>query len=106
MPRIVEFYEAYESKGIKLVSICTKSRKKVEDCYEFVPEKKMDNFINTFDEYQRYRRKVYIPSTPKIFILDENKKIILKDIPAEELKNVMDDIFKKQEEKLKKQENK
>jgi len=70
MPDVVDFYNEFESQGVTLLSICTKGGKKTTACQESVSKKKMDKFINTFDEYQRYRRSVYIPSTPKIFILD------------------------------------
>ena len=94
MPAIVEFYEEYESKGVTLISICTKGGKKTKPCIEAVPEKNMDKFINTFDEYQRYRQIVAIPSTPKIFILDKDKNILIKDIPSKELKMIMPEIIK------------
>ena len=94
MPDVVKFYDEYESKGVTLVSVCTKGGEKTKPCMEAVPDKNMEKFINTFDENQRYRRKVYINTTPKIFILDKNKKILVKDIPAKELSNVMENIMK------------
>lgn len=94
MPDIVSFYDEYQSKGVTLISICTKGGKKTKPCQEAIPGKKMEKFINTFDEYQRYRQTVYIRSTPKIFILDKDKKILIKDIPAKELKNIMPEIIK------------
>lgn len=93
MPDIVDFYDEYESKGVTLLSICTKGGDKTKTCIESLPKKKMDKFINTFDQYQRYRRIVAIPSTPKIFILDKEKNILIKDIPAKELKNIMPQII-------------
>jgi peroxiredoxin len=94
MPDIVSFYDEFESKGVTLISICTKGQKKMLPCQEAIPKKNMEKFINTFDEYQRYRQKVYIRSTPKIFLLDQDKKILIKDIPAKELKNIMPEIIK------------
>lgn len=94
MPDIVSFYEEYQSRGVTLISICTKGGKKTEPCKEAIPTKNMDKFINTFDQYQRYRKKVHIRSTPKIFILDKDKNILIKDIPAKELKNIMPELMK------------
>jgi thiol-disulfide isomerase/thioredoxin len=99
MPAIVEFYDEYESKGVTLLSICTKGGKKTKPCIESLPKKNMDKFINTFDEFQRYRRIVAIPSTPKIFILDKDKNILIKDIPAKELIKIMPEIIKIDKEK-------
>ncbi|HMU03498.1 MAG TPA: hypothetical protein PJ990_07725, partial [Saprospiraceae bacterium] len=62
-------------------------------------EKKMEGFINTGDTYQRYNQKVRIPSTPKIFILDEKKEIIIKDIPGEELDRIFNEILSFEEKK-------
>ncbi len=95
MPDIVSFYEEFESKGVTLISICTKGGKKTVPCQEAVPKKNMEKFINTFDEYQRYRKLVHIRTTPKLFILDQDKKILIKDIPANELKNIMPEILKR-----------
>jgi peroxiredoxin len=94
MPDVVSFYEEFESKGVTLISICTKGGDKTKDCQEAIPKKNMEKFINTFDRFQRYRKKVHIRSTPKIFILDADKKILIKDIPASELKNIMPEIIK------------
>jgi peroxiredoxin len=94
MPDIVSFYDEFESKGVTLVSICTKGQKKMVACQEAIPKKNMEKFLNTYDEYQRYRQKIYIRSTPKIFILDQDKNILIKDIPASELKNIMPEIIK------------
>jgi len=94
MPDIVSFYEEYQSKGVTIVSICTKGGKKTKPCQDAIPGKKMEKFINTFDEYQRYRQIMHVRTTPKIFILDEDKKILIKDIPAKELKNIMPEIIK------------
>lgn len=93
MPDVIKFYEEFENKGVKLVTVCTEAGEKTEKCKVAVSEKGMDGFLNTFDEYQRYRRKVYVNSTPKIFILDKEKKIIIKDIPAKELVNVMNNVM-------------
>ena len=94
MPDIVSFYDEFESQGVTLISICTKGGKKTKPCQDAIPKKKMDKFINTFDQYQRYRSKIYIRSTPKIFILDQDKNIIVKDIPSKEMKNIMKEIIK------------
>lgn len=94
MPSIIEFYEAYKDKGLKIVSICTKGGDKFPKCWEFIKEKGMEGFINAGDKYQKYRKYVYVPSTPKIFLLDNDKKILIKDIPSEELPKIMDEIMK------------
>lgn len=98
MPFVVDFYKEYKDKGVKLITICTNSGKKADKCWESIEEKNMGDFINTGDPYQRYRKEVKIRSTPKIFILDENKEIVIKDIPGKELTNIMKDIMSRSSE--------
>jgi thiol-disulfide isomerase/thioredoxin len=93
MPKIISFYEDYKEKGLKIVSVCTKGGKKFDTCWKYINEKGMEGFINAGDKFQKYRKYVYVPSTPKIFILDDKKEILMKDVPAEELANIMDKII-------------
>lgn len=98
-PDVVQFYKNNKDKGVKLFSICTKGGEKVKTCWEAIEEKNMQDFINTADEYQRYHAKVKIKSTPKIFILDAQKEILIKDIPAEELDRIFNEILRIEENK-------
>jgi thiol-disulfide isomerase/thioredoxin len=91
MPDVVSFYKKNKEK-VKLLSICTKGGDNTKTCWSAVKEKGMEDFINTADEYGRYNMKVRIKSTPKVFVLDENKEIIIKDIPAEELDKIFNEI--------------
>jgi thiol-disulfide isomerase/thioredoxin len=101
MPDIIKFAAEYKDKGLTTISICTKGGDKAGECWEGIKEKGMESLINTGDEYQRYRQVVSIKSTPKLFILGKNKEILFKDMPAEELGNVMKDIIRVDEEKAK-----
>ena len=101
MPHIVEFYKKYKDKGVKLLSICTKGGDKMPTCWPAIEKEHMGDFINTADEYSRYNMKIKIKSTPKIFILDEHKEIIIKDIPAEEMDKVFQEILTIEENKRK-----
>lgn len=103
MPFIIDFYKKYKDKGVKLISICTKPGEKTPTCWPGAEKEHMGDFINTADQYSRYNMKVKIKATPKIFILDENKEIIIKDIQAEEMEKVFDEIlsFEKQKKEEK-----
>jgi hypothetical protein len=52
--------------------------------------------VNAADQYLRNRYKtVYdIKTTPQVFILDKDKKIIVKKIAGEDLRTVMADVLK------------
>jgi thiol-disulfide isomerase/thioredoxin len=113
MPEMVKFAKDYKDKGVAVFAICTKlvtrdddgnlSTKEVDSCWSTIKEKEMDVFFNAVDPYHRSRYKtVYdIRTTPQIFVLDTDKKILSKRIGAEQLPEVIDHILK-----VKKDENK
>ncbi len=94
MPSIVKFYDNNKDKGVTILSVCTKGGDKTATCWPGVEEKGMQKFINTADEYGRYNQKIRVKSTPKIFILDENKKILIKDISGEDIEKIFSEIYK------------
>ena len=94
MPDVVNFYKKFKDKGVTLITICSKNGDKISTCWDGVKEKKMEDFINTADQYARWRRLMAVNTTPKIFILDSKKEILLKDIPAEKLEEVMLEVMK------------
>lgn len=102
MPDIVKFAEEWKDRGVQVLTICAKGGDKANTCWEGVKEKKMENLINTGDQYQRYRQILKFNSTPKVYLLDEKKEIIFKDMPSEELNKIMEEIVKVEEEKKKK----
>ena len=55
----------------------------------------MGTLLNTGDEFHRSRifSKYYVNSTPSIYIIDKEKKIKLKKVPAENLDAVMQQLM-------------
>ncbi len=100
IPAIIEFYNNYKDKGVEILAICTKTGSDISSCWETIRERGMDIWVNAADQYLRNRYKtVYdIKTTPQIFVLDENKKIIAKKIAGEDLPNVMEEVFRIQRE--------
>lgn len=97
MPDIVKFSEKFKDKGVKVVAVCTKGRDKVAECWDFVKEKNMGVFYyNLTDELyrSRYHVKYDVRTTPKVFILDKDKKIILKNVAGEKLDEIMTEVMK------------
>lgn len=102
MPLVVDFNEKYKDKGVKTIAICTKHMDKTASCWEFVKEKKLDGlYYNLADKFHRsrFQLKYNIRTTPQVFILDADKKIILKRIAIEKLDEVMGDILSRAENK-------
>jgi hypothetical protein len=99
MPYLVSWEEKYRHLGVKVFAVCANAYDKEGACWPAVKEKKMDNFINTSDHYQTYRRVISIPSTPQIFILDENKKILLKGFDVIKIEEIFEEILKSRSSK-------
>lgn len=100
MPHFVSYFNKYKDKiDMSFVTVCTAVQDKVANCWEGVKEKNMGDFINTADEYARWRRDVVINSTPRIFVLNRDKEILIKDIPAEKIEEVMENIIRIEEDK-------
>ncbi|MFZ4543149.1 MAG: redoxin domain-containing protein [Saprospiraceae bacterium] len=98
MPDFVKFAEKWSNKGkVTMIGVCNKVTDKVKDCWSFIDEHPgMNNWLQCVDTYllSKYVEKYYIKSTPQIYILDKDKKIIMKKIAADQLDSVMDDIIK------------
>jgi len=65
---------------------------------DFVNEHNMYSWINAWSPYaysyeNHYKETYHLSSTPKMFLLDENSTIILKNIGPEHLKEIIDNII-------------
>lgn len=100
MPDFVAFNEKWGPKGIKTLAICSKLGEKEPGCWEILEEKNMLGFINATDKFHksRFKIKYNVTKTPKVFILDKNREILIKDIGADQLDSVLDEIIKIQEQ--------
>lgn len=111
MPDVKKFYEEFKDKGVEIFAICNKSwerddegqitLKEVEKCWDYIEENEINGWINIVDPYNRSRYKqIYnIRSTPQIFILDKDKKIVSKKIAGEQLSEVMNKIIEMDQQK-------
>ncbi len=94
-PHIKEFYEKYKDKGVKIFSVCTKTKQDIPGCWEYIDENGIGDWVQVVDPYLRSRyNKIYdTKTTPQIFILDHNKTIVSKRIAAEQLGEVIDHLM-------------
>lgn len=95
MPSLKEFYKKYKPLGVEVLAICTKHRDKVKACWDMVDDKELV-WINAVDTFHKSNfREIYnVISTPRIFILDKDKKILLKRVPTDKLDSIMKELFK------------
>jgi thiol-disulfide isomerase/thioredoxin len=97
MPAVIDFQEKYRDKGVKVVAVCTRLGSKVNECWTIEKELKMDKFfLHLADEnnLSNFHSEYNIQTTPAIFVLDKDKKILIKQIPGEKLGEIMDNFLK------------
>ena len=90
-PYMKSFWEKYKSTGLKIFAGCTKVGAKTEDCWKYVEENGLQDWIHAVDTdlSSRFVQKYMAEKTPKLFILDADKKIILKDFNADQLEEIL-----------------
>jgi thiol-disulfide isomerase/thioredoxin len=95
MPFVVSFYDKYSSWGVEIFAVCTKTGNDMGECWDGIEEKNMGKWINTVDPYLRskYKQIYDIRTTPRIFVLDKDKKIISKGIGGEQLEEIIENII-------------
>lgn len=93
-------WDKFASKGVKIYAVyCQVERKEWED---FITEHQLEEWMNVYDPYGRsgYRKYYHIKSTPQIFVLDKNKKIIAKRLSVDQIAEMLDYLFAHPEVKL------
>jgi thiol-disulfide isomerase/thioredoxin len=100
-PHVVDFYKKYKDKGVKVYCVCSKSPSKIGKCWDAIKERDMGEWINVIDPYQlsRYSKLYNTEVFPKLFILDENKNILSKDIGSEQLEEIMNRLILDEQKK-------
>ncbi len=96
MPSLIDFYEKYKSKGVEVVAVCSQiGTESNKACWEAVDKMTMPLWINLYDPSHSSRFKLIydLKTTPQIYILDANKKILTKKIAAEQLGEIMDKLL-------------
>lgn len=85
-----EVFEPYQSKGIQVFAVYNLNDH--DKWTEFINEHGMIGWINVYDPYNRSQFRNYydIKSTPMIFVLDKDKKIIAKRIDVQQLPAFLD----------------
>jgi thiol-disulfide isomerase/thioredoxin len=89
-PKVHELYQEFNRDEFEVFAVYTQADK--EEWSEYINEKGFEDWINVWDPYNltNFRFFYNIYSTPTIYLLDENKKIIAKRIGHETLKNILE----------------
>jgi peroxiredoxin len=99
-PKLVAYYDSIKTKGLEVFAVNTDPN--VDGWKKYIREHKLD-WINVMDQQNvtGFHTTYDIYSTPVIYLLDENKKILAKRVSVEQLEEFMDRQFKKEEPKNK-----
>jgi thiol-disulfide isomerase/thioredoxin len=83
-PKLKAWYEIAKNKGIEIFAVCTQSDK--EKWTKYIEENRL-TWINGWDPQRTSHFDVFynVQSTPMIYILDKNKKIIAKKLSVEDI---------------------
>jgi thiol-disulfide isomerase/thioredoxin len=98
IPKLLEFYDSMASRGVVVYAVYTQGD--YEGWKKYINENKL-NWLNVMDPYQKtnFRDKYNIISTPQLYILDKDKRIRFKLLPADSVGGVVEYLLKEQEEK-------
>ncbi len=84
---------------MEVIAICDKETDEYPSCAQAIKDWGAIKWINTVDPSQRYRFLFYVDETPKMFLLDHKKEILLKgSLKVDSLGAIMDDFIKRYEE--------
>ncbi len=83
-PLALDFYHEYRNEGVEAVGVCVATD--LDKWRKFISERSLD-WLNLADPFYKsnFRKEYNIVSTPTIYILDKDKKIIGKRIAVEQL---------------------
>ncbi len=96
IPKLYEYYKTVRDKGVEVFAVYTQNEE--GEWKKFIDEHGLD-WINVYDKYHftNFRNLYDIYSTPVVYILDKNKKIIAKRIGVEQIEKFIE--FERNKEK-------
>lgn len=95
-PHLKAFYDKHKAEGVKVIAIDTENNR--DEWKTFVEKHQFGELINGADPLNQidFNRKYDVVSTPTIYVLDKNKKIIARKMPIEQLDDFLQ-YYKKKE---------
>ncbi len=100
-PKLEELLKKFRKQDLEIYSVVSygfirdwdKFTKNIDGWFDFVIKHKLYNFTNVWDVYERTQfRELYdVFSTPTVYLLDKDKKIIAKRIDVEQIEEILMD---------------
>jgi peroxiredoxin len=87
------FHEKFKHKGVKFVALCHVTEGEIPACWKYVDEQGLNGWLNAYDPQLRYIKPYNVETTPQVYLMDRNKVIIGKQIVAEKMEEVVDQII-------------
>ena len=86
-PKLKKFSDDYKGKGVAVVAIAVEQSP--EEWKKFIREFKLNNVTHGYDYSLRtnYRQQYDVWTTPTVYVLDKNKKIIARKLPVEQIED-------------------
>ena len=100
MPKLIEFYKEYKDKGVEIYAVSTDFEN--DKWIKYLRKNPDMSWINVSDspEFPNGFRDTYdVFSTPRTFVLDENKIIRAKRLAVDQLPEFVDYMLKQQKDK-------
>ncbi len=97
VPELYKIYEKYRSKGLQAMAVC--GIYKYKEWADFVNEHRLNSWINVWDGYigqenasvgSKFREYYNVYTTPQVYLLDREKKIIGRRLNAEVLEKILE----------------
>lgn len=98
-PKVKAYYDRVRSRGVQVFAVCTEVE--MDKWKKFIQEHNLD-WINVADPktQNNFRQEFDILTTPQIFILDKDKKIIAKKIDEDNMEKILDRELEMYEKKI------
>ncbi len=89
LPGYKKIYETYKDQGVDFYAVCTKPER--DKWLSYIDKQKLGWELNVYDPDGRspYRMLYDIHSTPTVYLLDKDKKILAKRVGPEQLENIL-----------------
>ncbi len=89
-PQLYDLYKRYKDKGLEVVSVTATNN--FDEWRAYVKEKQYNEWINCYykGNYVQLLNLYDVYMTPRIFVLDQNKTIIQKDLEVESIEKIVE----------------
>jgi len=102
--------DTLKAKGVNVIAVFLhkdldqwdKFVKNLDDWYKFIKKNKLNDWTNAWSPFDPFRENYDISSSPVLFLLDENLKIIAKRVGYEQAKEIIEGILENEEQMKKK----